>query len=547
MSSLTTHSWPSARQFAEAIQCPALCFAEPHLKTLVPAFDRLGMPLVTSGQFAYVFKLKAADGGTGAVAVRCFRGYLGDREQRYKAIDAHLSAHHIPALPRFKYFSYGILVAGRRFPALIMQWIEGPTLDVYLDEVIDRPDVLRHLADEWLKLIARLQEAGIAHGDLQHGNIIVEHGQLRLVDLDGMFVPGLANLSAGEVGHQHFQHPARDARLFDATIDNFSALVIYLSLISLAERPELWGAYHDENLIFTKADFLDPASSPLFAEIKSIGTEHRQLAETLEAAARLSPAETPSLIDLVSPKSKLPSWMVAPPDVEFQGQTREATDVEAAPFLRERIRRPLETQSAPITQPSGTVQGIFNSQTPAPALAPHNPLDIRGNTLMYTRQLAARSYIYIWFLFLHRWIAGFWEIFGVGYGGALWLTGLLVAAVFFGYGFVRAVLDWNLASDDPQAAFGTSAVISILQSAPPASALRSAPASVPPAINAPAQATQLNMKPGGRAVVGNSSLGIYHLPDCAWVEKISRQHSVQFASQPHADAAGYRPCRVCAP
>jgi hypothetical protein len=517
------------------------------VKSLTPAFDRLGIPLVTSGQFAYVFKLKAAngsapaapDGSTPAVAVRCFRGYLGDREERYKAIDAHLSVHHIPALPRFKYFPYGILVAGRRFPTLIMQWVEGPTLDVYLEEVIDRPDVLRHLADEWLKLMFRLHEAGIAHGDLQHGNIIVERGQLRLVDLDGMFVPALSGLPASEVGHQHFQHPARDAQLFDATIDNFSALVIYLSLISLAERPELWDEYHDENLIFTKADFLDPDSSTLFSKIKSIGTEHRQLAETLEAAARLSPAETPCLVDLVSPKSKLPAWMVAPLDVEVEGQTREATDLEAAPFMNEKRWRPVETPSAAVTPPSGVVQGIFNSQTPAPSATPHNPLDIRGNTFMYARQLFTQSYIYVWWLFLHRWIAGFWELFGVGYGGAMLLTLLLSAGIFMVYGFVRAILDWNVASDDLQT-FGPSVGLSIF----PVSSSSHAPTAINPP---PSPIAPLPPQPFGQTVVGNSSLGIYHLPDCPWVEKISQQHSVEFLSPLHADAAGYRPCKVCAP
>jgi hypothetical protein len=543
MSSLTIHSWPSARQFAEAIQCPPICFAEPHIKRLTPAVDRLGMPLVTSGQFAYVFKLKATDGGA-PVAVRCFRGYLGDREQRYKAIDAHLSAHRIPALPRFKYFSYGILVAGRRFPTLIMEWVEGATLDVYLEDVFDRADVLRHLAEEWLKLMSRLREARIAHGDLQHGNIIVEHGQLRLIDLDGMFVPGMAGLQASEVGHQHFQHPARDASHFDATIDNFSALVIYLSLISLAERPELWDEYHDENLIFTKADFLDPAASPLLAKIKSIGTEHRQLAEILEAATTLSPSETPSLVDIVSPKSKLPAWMVAPLDVEVEERTREAYDVEIAPFVVERVWTPHDTQNAaaavaPSAPSAMAAPGIFNPATPVPAALTHNPLDIRANTFMYARQLYGQSYIYVWWLLFHRWIADFWDIFGIGYGGAMVLTFLLSSGVFVTYGFVRAILDWSLASDYAQDVFGSPGVLSILKS-PPAPAPAAFQPHTPPT-------GKPSLKAGGPAVVGNSSLAIYHLPHCVWVNKIPRQHSLEFASSALADAQGYRPCKVCAP
>src|ERR671920_594738 len=126
MQGLTTNSWPTARNYAEAVQCPAVCFAEPALRRMLPAVDRLGMPLVTSGQFAYVFKLNPGNGGGETLAVRCFRGFLGDREERYRALDAHLGANHIPALPRFKYLPQGILVSGRRYPVLVMEWVEGP-------------------------------------------------------------------------------------------------------------------------------------------------------------------------------------------------------------------------------------------------------------------------------------------------------------------------------------------------------------------------------------------------------------------------------------
>jgi hypothetical protein len=541
MSSLTTPSWPSARQFAEAIQCPAICFNEPYIKTLLPAVDRLGMPLVTSGQFAYVFKLKAADGST-PVAVRCFRGYLRDRAERYKAIDVHLSAQHIPALPRFKYFSYGILVAGRRYPTLIMQWLEGATLDVYLEDVIDRPDVLWHLADEWLKLMSRLRDAGVAHGDLQHGNIIVAQGQLRLIDLDGMFVPAMAGLQASEVGHQHFQHPARDATHFDANIDNFSALVIYLSLISLAEQPELWGEYHDENLIFTKEDFLNPASSTLLAKIKTLGTEHRQLAEILETSAALDPSETPCIVDLVSPKSKLPAWMVAPLDIEVQERTREATDVEVAPVVYQNLWTPEEPPAATLASSASGVPSISNTAAmPMARQSPHSPLDILANTFWYARDFFHQSYVYLWCLLLPKWMEGFWELFGLGYFGALLWTLLILAGGVLGYGFVRAILDWNVALDDPQQnSFGSTSVLSILQpNSPPAPAALNPPT--------PRPAVRRSLTANAPAVVGNSSLKIYHLPTCVWVKKISPQHSLQFASPSLADAEGYRPCKVCAP
>src|SRR3954469_17946644 len=156
MQGLSSNFWPTARHYAEAVQCPAVCFEESALKRMLAAVDRLGMPLVTSGQFAYVFKLNGEPGVS--LAVRCFRGYLGDRAERYSALDAHLEAHRINALPRFKYLPRGILVTGRRYPVLVMEWVEGPTLDVYLDEAVSRREALTHLADEWLRLVAALSE-----------------------------------------------------------------------------------------------------------------------------------------------------------------------------------------------------------------------------------------------------------------------------------------------------------------------------------------------------------------------------------------------------
>src|SRR4051812_29756681 len=224
--------WPASRDFVEAIQNPSHCFSGSELRTLTPALDRLGMPVVTSGQFAYVFKLNNPSGGK-AQAVRCFRGFMGDRELRYERINQHLDKVSVPYFASFEYDAQGILVNGTRYPTLNMEWITGSPLDLYIERVLTRPDVLTYLAESWLKLLASLRDSGTAHGDLQHGNIIIENNGYRLVDLDGLWVPSMAGWKANELGHRHYQHPGRSEKLFDGNLDNFSGLVIYLSLIAL--------------------------------------------------------------------------------------------------------------------------------------------------------------------------------------------------------------------------------------------------------------------------------------------------------------------------
>ncbi|HEX8500950.1 MAG TPA: Ada metal-binding domain-containing protein [Pyrinomonadaceae bacterium] len=558
MQAPTTNFWPTARHYAEAVQCPAVCFAEPSLKGMPAAVDRLGMPLVTSGQFAYVFKLNPAGAGE-ALAVRCFRGFLGDREERYRALDAHLGAHHIAALPRFRYLPQGVLVAGRRYPLLVMEWVEGPTLDVYLDEAVGRRDALLHLAGEWVRLVAALREAGIAHGDLQHGNIIVERGgRLRLVDLDGMYVPALEGFRASEVGHQHYQHPARDPAHFSRDTDNFSALVVYLSLVSLAERPELWGEHHDENLIFTRADFADPDASALFRKIEAMGGEHARLAAALKAACRARPSETPPLTELVSvAPATLPGWMTAPAEVEVRGRTREVSrDVLREPEP-ERLWASRHRRPTPNTPASATVQGLFNSSAgAAPAAVVRDPADVGGNTLFYAKNVFGNSYGYIWWIPLHNfWLQNFWGAFGVTdtLAGML-LTFVLLSALLLVYGFVRALKEAQAASGAPAAAgaggggpaaraFRTPHAATPLPAPAPASLFGPAPAQTPAA---PKQSTP-DPLPAMKQVVGNSSLGIYHLPGCEWVARIARRQRADFDSPDAARAAHFRPCRVCQP
>jgi hypothetical protein len=302
----STAIWPSPREFWEAIQSPQTCFTDTNLRSSKAAVDKLGLPLVASGGFASVFKLNAADGSR-ATAIRCFRGSLGDRERRYREFSVHLASRRDIPLARFQYVPDGMIVRGKKYPILVMDWIEGSTLDVYIEGVLKLADAkqhLKHLAEQWLHTMSALNALGAAHGDLQHGNILVDNGAYTLVDFDGFFVPSLAGLPSIENGHINYQHPRRRAEHFDRTLDRFSALVIYLSIIALERGPELWQKYHDENLLFKRADFEAPGTSPLWGELKGLDAECRRLTEVLERAS-LGPATAcPYLLDLVTPARK---------------------------------------------------------------------------------------------------------------------------------------------------------------------------------------------------------------------------------------------------
>jgi len=530
--------WPSARHFTEVIQCPSVCFSNPVLRKTLPAVDRLGMPIVTSGQFAYVYKLKSMN-GDGDYAIRCFRGYLGDRDQRYRAIQEHVLSSPVPYLSRFNYSSEGILVGGMRFPILFMEWIDGPTLDLYVGEMLQRRDVLLHLADEWLRVVNAFESAGIAHGDLQHGNVIVEHGQLRLIDHDGIFVPEMNGWAACEVGHQHYQHPQRSADQFDASLDNFSSLVIYLSLLSLAERPSLWEEYHDENLLFTKADFIDPANSTLFAKIREIGTEHNRLANVLADAATGSPTAVPRLADLVEAPSRLPSWMNAPVDLEATTKTREVVRVDPIPNRGVRWIPWQEKQkqsTLPSTPSSSSFQTIFSGGTIAP-VATRNPDAIALNSLHFAKEFF-RGHFFWWYWGVYV----LFQFGGLGAGVSLLAAILCVTVACLVYGLFRAIEESRTAHRLNPAAQRSGGLLPIGGRQNPGP--RQAPTqplqqTIPPLVSLGAMSPE--------PFIGNRVLGIYHVRGCDWVHQISAPNVVGFASRKEATSHGYKPCRICSP
>jgi hypothetical protein len=305
-------AWPTADAFAAAVQMPRLSFTNPELKASRCALNSLGLPVVMSGNFAYVFKFGLVNGQ--ARAVRCFRQHLGDRAERYAAIAKHLSEKSVKATAGFEYAAGGIMVNGYRYPILVMEWIEGNTLDVHIGEVLKHStgkSSLTSLAREWIQVMDDLMRAGVAHGDIQHGNIMVTGRGLRLVDLDGMFVPSLAGRRSTEVGHMHFQHPKRTGSNFDASVDHFPSLIVYLSLLALAEDPALWRKYHDDNLLFTKADFLAPQRSQLIASLRSRNGDVRHITEVVVKALTGPLGDVPPLNSLVK-QSKLPAWISDP-------------------------------------------------------------------------------------------------------------------------------------------------------------------------------------------------------------------------------------------
>lgn len=312
-------AWPTMSDYQETIQNPHTCFSDQELKNGTPILNNLGLPKPIAGGFACVYQMIC---GSQNYAVRCFLTKQLDLEKRYKIISDYLRQVNLSYIISFAFISQGIRVNGQWFPILKMEWINGEPLNIYLARNLHKPQKLEALASNFTTLIEDLGKYDIAHGDLQHENILISNGQLKLIDYDGLYVPGLEATPSSEYGHRNYQHPLRSEKDFGPNLDSFSAWVIKTSILALCVAPQLWDQFEagDGSLIFRKEDFLDPNHSLAFklfeeSRIVSLQSFSKQLKFLLKTndLSKIPPLSTSFFSpgtnsQNVSPQG-LPSWL----------------------------------------------------------------------------------------------------------------------------------------------------------------------------------------------------------------------------------------------
>ncbi|QJW96193.1 hypothetical protein [Frigoriglobus tundricola] len=275
-------TWPTQSDYKDSLQNPDTAFRDPDLKQSQAERSPMGVPRARSGAFASVYKMT---GPKGTVALKLFNFPNEDRAQRYKAVSDYLEKELGPKKPpcvvKFQYHLEGMRVGKGWYPTLTMAWVKGVSLGEWVRQTIEKqtPDVaaVRKMAESWAALVQQLQDTRIAHGDLQHDNVMVVGDAPVLVDYDGMCVPSLdpadpkKKLDQLEFGKPAYQHPARGAEKLGANLDHFSAWVILIALRAVAADPHLYTRYvlktDNENLLFTPADMHTPGASTLWPDL----------------------------------------------------------------------------------------------------------------------------------------------------------------------------------------------------------------------------------------------------------------------------------------
>ena len=250
--------YPLISEYVRAIQDATDNLGE--LAHLVPVLDDHGEPYRSSGAFAVVFKMKDEQTGK-CYALKCFTEEQEGRAGAYRQIADELEFVDSSYITSVKYLDKEIFVDSSceedEFPVLLMDWIDGETMENYIAENYQDNYAMAMLCYRFCKMAAWLRSQPFAHGDIKPDNIMVRpDGNLTLVDYDGMFVPAMKGQKSPTIGTKDFSHPLRTVDDFDETIDDFALASIALSLKAISLKPSLLDEYGAaDRLLFSVNDY----------------------------------------------------------------------------------------------------------------------------------------------------------------------------------------------------------------------------------------------------------------------------------------------------
>lgn len=279
-------NYPSIGEYNQVIQKErGNCFRTLSKIDLIPSKKApIKIYLFGSGAFAAVFK-GSINGCT--YAIRCFHSAENETIDRYKIICQYISQIDSSWKTDCDYLENEITVKGRSYPILKMEWINGILINEFVSINLHNNTVLSELQKKLVDISDDLEKNNIGHGDIQCGNIFISSNssqfQVKLIDYDGMYVPGLSIKKSTEKGRSEFQHPYRTLDDFNPEMDRFSFWVIITALEAIKIDKILWqevmqGGFNTlDNFLFTIQDFLNPTESPLFNRLYDLNSANLNL------------------------------------------------------------------------------------------------------------------------------------------------------------------------------------------------------------------------------------------------------------------------------
>ena len=245
------------------------------LSNLAPVLDKDGEPYYSGGASSVVFKMK--DEQTGKFyALKCFTEEQEGRAEAYRQIEEELKFVDSPYITSVKYLEKELFVDSdsedNEHPVLLMDWIEGKTMEAYINANFMDGHAMAMLYYQFCKMVDWLRSQSFAHGDIRLDNIIVRpDGTLTLVDYDDMFVPAMKGRKSPTISTKNLPHPLRTIDDLGETTDDFALVSIALSLKAISLDSSLLQNYGaSDRLLFAPFEYFDLSMRNDFAPLQDL-------------------------------------------------------------------------------------------------------------------------------------------------------------------------------------------------------------------------------------------------------------------------------------
>jgi serine/threonine protein kinase len=143
--------------------------------------------------------------------------------------------------------------------AVLMPWIEGPTwVEVMLEKRPLTPQQALDLARAFADILSRMEQNGIAHCDLSGPNVLLPMlaqptadrrpqtayrppSTVELVDVEGLYAPGLPRPEALPSGSSGYAHRTAREGLWGPTADRFAGAVLLAEMLGWGDESRARG------------------------------------------------------------------------------------------------------------------------------------------------------------------------------------------------------------------------------------------------------------------------------------------------------------------
>ena len=266
-------NYPNISEYTEAIKQSAERLNR--LSYLSPVLDDKSEPIFIKGDVSLVFKMKDIKNGR-LYALKCYTQGIAGLKDAYTKIANGLSSVTSCYILPFTLYNDEFTVRNEngeesKYPVLVMNWVEGMTLDAFIKSHIQEKDKLFIVTFQFCLLASWLLSQPFAHGSLSPNNILIKKDcSIVLVDYDNIFFPSMDGEQSRENCLKDFHHPFRTKYQFDKRIDDFSLATIALQLYAIAIQPDLFSLSQNNSLLLTRDDYVNLSNSSMFSRLMKL-------------------------------------------------------------------------------------------------------------------------------------------------------------------------------------------------------------------------------------------------------------------------------------